>query len=87
MEFLGFMIIRLLQLFVLAVFIRSIMSWFPISPYNPIKVTLDQITEPVLGTMRRYLPRFGYIDLSPMIAIILLIFLIIPGVEILFGLQ
>ena len=59
---------------------------FPISPYNPIKQALDQITEPVLGTLRRYLPRFGMLDLSPMVAIIVIIFLIIPLVTALFGL-
>ena len=67
-----------------AIFIRSILTWFPISPNNPIKSALDQITEPVLGTLRRYLPRFGMLDLSPMIAIIVIIFLIIPLVQALF---
>ena len=85
MEALGVIIVNLLYLFVFAVFIRSIMSWFPISPYNPIRVALDQLTEPVLGPLRRYMPRFGYLDLSPMIAIIVIIFLIIPLVRALFG--
>ena len=86
MQAIGTMIYYLLNLFVFAIFIRSILTWFPISPNNPIKMALDQITEPVLGTLRRYLPRFGMLDLSPMVAIIVIIFLIIPLVTALFGL-
>lgn len=86
MQALGVLIVNLLYLFVFAVFIRSILSWFPISPYNPIKAALDQITDPVLRPLRRYLPSFGMLDLSPMIAIIVIIFLIVPLVRALFGL-
>lgn len=85
MQAIGAILINVLYLFVFAVFIRSILTWFPISPNNPIKVALDQITEPVLGPLRRYLPRFGYLDLSPMIAIVLIVFLIVPLVRALFG--
>lgn len=85
MQAIGVLITNLLYLFVFAIFIRSILSWFPISPYNPIKVALDQLTEPVLGPIRRYMPRFGMLDLSPMITIIVIIFLIIPLVRALFG--
>ena len=84
MQALGSIIIILLQLVVLAIFIRSILTWFPISPSNPIKITLDRITDPVLNPLRRYLPRFGYLDLSPMVAIIIIIFLLIPLVQQLF---
>lgn len=76
MQALVSILISLLYLFVFAIFIRSIMSWFPISPYNPIRVALDQITEPVLGPLRRYLPTFGMLDLSPMVAIITIIVII-----------
>lgn len=85
MQALGILIVNLLYLFVFAVFIRSILSWFPISPYNPIKTALDQLTDPVLRPLRRYLPNFGMLDLSPMIAIIVIIFLIVPLVQALFG--
>lgn len=33
---------------------------------------LDRVTEPVLRPIRRILPNFGNIDISPMIAIVLL---------------
>ncbi|MBM3941788.1 MAG: YggT family protein [SAR202 cluster bacterium] len=31
-----------------------------------------QLSEPILGPIRRVLPNFGFLDLSPMVAIILL---------------
>lgn len=89
MQSLGGLIVSVLYIFVFAVFIRSILSWFPVapgSPVNQIKSALDQITEPVLGPLRRYLPRLGYMDISPMVAIILILFLIVPLVQALFGL-
>ncbi len=86
MQAIGVLLVNLLYLFVFAIFIRSILSWFPISPYNPIRQALDQITEPVLGPIRRYMPSFGMLDLSPMITIIVIIFLIVPLVRALFGL-
>ena len=85
MQAIGVLVINLLYLFVLAIFIRSILTWFPMSPSNPIKVALDQLTEPVLGPIRRYMPRFGMLDLTPMITIIVIIFLIVPLVRALFG--
>ena len=67
-----------LTMFVLAVFIRSILSWFPLSPQNPFKLMVFQVTEPVLAPLRRYLPQFGSIDLAPMVIIIVILFLIQP---------
>ncbi|MCY4623786.1 MAG: YggT family protein [Chloroflexi bacterium] len=85
MQAIGALLINLLYLFVFAIFIRSILTWFPISPNNPIKMALDQLTEPILGPIRRYMPRFGMLDLSPMITIIVIIFLIVPLMRALFG--
>ena len=55
-----------------AIFIRAIISWFPIGANNPLIVVLFQITEPVLAPLRRVVPRLGMIDITPMVAIILL---------------
>lgn len=59
-----------------AILARVLMSWFPPpredSPFFPIRQIVDQITEPILGPIRSILPRMGMLDLSPMIAIILL---------------
>ncbi len=51
---------------------RVIISWLNLSPTNPIANFLYQVTEPILAPLRRVLPSFGMLDLSPMVAIIIL---------------
>jgi YggT family protein len=66
---------QLLFLFEIALFGRVILSWFPISPDSPISSiyrVLYQITEPVLGPIRRMLPAMGGFDFSPIIVILLI---------------
>ena len=69
-------LINLLLLFLqLAIFARIIVSW--IAPRgglnNPIVNVIYQITEPILGPLRRILPRVGMFDFSPMVAIIIIV--------------
>ena len=51
---------------------RAIISWFSLDPRNPLVEVLDQITEPILSPLRRIVPRIGMIDITPLVAIILL---------------
>ncbi len=53
------------------VIINVILSYF-MSPYHPIKMTLDRIVEPMLAPIRRIMPQTGMIDFSPIVLIILL---------------
>jgi YggT family protein len=69
----------LLQLYLIALFARIILSWFPISPGGAmasIYSFLYTITEPVLGPVRRVIPPIGgggmAFDLSPIIVLIVL---------------
>lgn len=55
---------------------RALMSWFPIDQRGSVARGLFQVTEPILEPLRRVLPRLGMIDLSPMVAIILLTIMI-----------
>ena len=56
-----------------AIFARVILSWFPTATTaNPIVALLYQITEPILAPLRAVIPRIGMIDLSPLVAIIIL---------------
>ncbi len=41
-------------------------------PRNPVAIFLHDITEPILGPIRQFMPRLGMFDLSPIVAIILL---------------
>ncbi len=56
----------------LAIFIRALLSWVSPDPRNPIVQALDMITEPILQPLRQIVPRMGGIDITPMVAIILL---------------
>ncbi len=59
------------------ILIRALISWVNPDPFNPIVQFLIKTTEPVLEPIRRVLPfslRFG-LDISPIIAFLLLLFL------------
>ena len=55
-----------------AIFIRVLLSWFPIDPRNPLVTLLYDITEPILEPLRRVVPRMGMFDLSPLVALLLI---------------
>jgi YggT family protein len=68
------LLIRLVQLvgqiLVILVIAEVILSYF-MSPFNPIRVFLRRILEPMLAPIRRLLPNTGMIDFSPLVFIIL----------------
>lgn len=55
-----------------AIIIRSLLSWFNPRPDNPLVVLLMDITEPILAPLRRIVPRLGMIDITPLVAILLM---------------
>ena len=61
------MLIRLLDIYSIILLIRVLMSWVNPSPFNPIVQIIYRLTEPVLAPVRRILPAFGPIDLSPIV--------------------
>ncbi len=72
----------ILTLFTIAIFARVILSF--VSPLtgsrpHPIFLTamrlVNQITEPILGPVRKSLPSFGGFDFSPMVVLIVLVVL------------
>jgi YggT family protein len=58
----------LVLLYQLAIIARIILSWFPVAFGD----FLVRITEPVLGPVRRVLPSTGFLDLSPLIVLLVL---------------
>ena len=61
-----------------AILARVLASWFnvsPGSPFMPILRLIYGITEPIMGPIRKILPRTGMFDFSPVVALILLHFL------------
>ncbi|MCZ4341857.1 YggT family protein [Sphingomonadaceae bacterium G21617-S1] len=65
------------------IIIQAIMSWLVafnvINTYNDfvrqVLFALDKITEPIYRPIRRVMPDFGALDLSPLVALLLIIIL------------
>ena len=62
----------LFTLFELAILVRVLLSWFRVAPYHPVVAFLYQITEPILRPLRNVIPPLGMIDISPIVALILM---------------
>lgn len=58
------------QIIILLVIVSVILSYF-MSPYHPVRETLDRLVEPMLRPIRRVLPALGGFDFSPLVLIIL----------------
>ena len=56
----------------MAILIRVILSWFRLDPYHPFVQFIHQITEPIIGPLRRIIPSIGMIDITPVVALIVL---------------
>lgn len=64
-----------LGLYMWAIIISALLSWVNPDPYNPIVRFLYKVTEPVLYPLRRRMGAMGGLDLSPMIVILVIIFI------------
>jgi YggT family protein len=67
------LIIRLLDLVIVLIIIRAILSWIRIgheSPFRPVVDMVYRITEPILAPVRGLLPRMGGFDLSPLLVLV-----------------
>ena len=72
-QYLGTFIDILFYILLAAILGRVIISWINLSPDNPIVVLIYGITEPILAPIRRILPSTGMLDLSPTVALIVMI--------------
>ncbi len=56
-----------IQIYMIVLFARALMSWFPISPQSPFAIVqriLFDLTEPIMAPVRRIIPPAGMFDLS-----------------------
>lgn len=58
-----------LYLLIVAVVIRALLSWFPLSPRNQFVQFVARVTDPLIQPVRRVVPPLGILDLSSMIVI------------------
>ena len=67
----------ILWVYMWIIIIRAILSWINVPSLYPLVVILHRLTEPALRPLRRIIPPFrvGGIDITPMIAILIIIFI------------
>ncbi|MBT9523234.1 MAG: YggT family protein [Dechloromonas sp.] len=53
-----------------ALILQAVLSW--VNPYSPLSAPAHQLTRPLLDPIRRIVPLISGIDLSPLVAILLL---------------
>ena len=69
---LGFILNGLISLYILLIFIRIIFSWGMVSYTNRVMRFRVDATEPLLGPLRRIIPPLGRMDISPIVAFLIL---------------
>ncbi|MDQ6981082.1 MAG: YggT family protein [Ghiorsea sp.] len=64
-----------LNIAMIVIIARAILSWVSPDPYNPIVRIINQLSEPILFPIRRRVPYMGGIDWSPILALMIIYFL------------
>lgn len=64
-----------LTIYIWIIIIRVLISWVNPDPFNPIVQILHRLTDPVLEPVRRRLPDFGGLDVSPIVVLLVIFFL------------
>lgn len=72
MNFVVAVIMQLISLYSWALIIYILMSWFPNARESSIGQFLGRICEPYLEPFRRIVPPLGMIDISPIVAFLVL---------------
>ncbi|UQD51635.1 YggT family protein [Bacillus methanolicus] len=74
MEIVLDLILKLFEIYSWALIIYILMSWFPNARESAIGQFLARICEPYLEPFRRLIPPIGMIDVSPIVAFLVLKF-------------
>lgn len=74
------------QIYTFALLIYILMSWFPGARESNFGSLLGSICEPYLEQFRRFIPPLGMIDISPLVAILVLQFAKNNGLQALYQL-
>ncbi len=60
------------QLLIVLILVRAVLSWVRPDPYHPAVRFLNQITDPILAPIQRLVPPISGIDVSPVVALLLI---------------
>ncbi|HFC92108.1 MAG TPA: YggT family protein [Leucothrix mucor] len=63
--------------YIISLIIQAVMSWVGSAHGNPVAPLIQSLTDPLLRPIRRVVPTIGALDLSPMVALLLLNILLI----------
>jgi YggT family protein len=69
---LGFIIYGALSVYIVFIFMRIVFSWGMVSHSNRLMHFLVNVTEPLLGPLRRIIPPLGVMDISPIFAFLII---------------
>ncbi len=64
--FLIYLINIVTQLLVLLIILSAVLSYF-MSPYHPVRETINRVVEPMLRPIRQVVPAMGGFDFSPLV--------------------
>lgn len=78
-------IIKAIELYSFVLIIYILMSWFPGARESSFGSIISRLSEPFLEPFRKIIPPLGMIDISPIVAIFVLRYLIPSGITVLFG--
>ncbi|QAR34480.1 YggT family protein [Geovibrio thiophilus] len=67
-------LLDLLGIFTWLIIIRALMSWVSPDPRNPVVQFVIAMTEPVMEPFRKIIPPLGFMDISPIILLIVIYF-------------
>ena len=78
MSFLAGLLAHVISLLIILFFARAVMSWLMVFGIRNdlvmrINVALSNITEPIIAPVRRFIPPLGGMDLSYMVAVLVLV--------------
>lgn len=66
---------RLFDIYSWLIVVWCLMSWIPMRPggfFDDLKAAIGMLVEPYLSLFRRFIPPFGGVDWSPVVAILVL---------------
>lgn len=74
MQLIGSLLISLISIYRIVLIVYIFMSWFPNARESTVGQFIGSICEPYLEPFRRFIPPLGPLDISPIVAIIVLFF-------------
>ncbi len=74
-QFIGQFVLVTSQILFWAILLRACLSWFAVDTRaSGAGRLLDDVTEPIMAPLRRIIPPIGSIDVSPLVAMLLIQF-------------